>query len=257
MNILLTNDDGVYSDGLQKLAHALRSRGKHRVFVIAPETNRSGISNAISILNGPVKLSRLEEDTWSCSGYPADCVIAAFLGALPVKPDLVLSGINHGENTGTALVYSGTAAAARQAGIFGIPGLALSLSGLRGYYWDMAAAWSVDNLEKLAAYWREDTFLNINIPNSENGPRGILMAWPAVSKYRDKLSIMTAPDSNRWCFLEMGENLAKAEAGSDNDVISRNYVSVSSVCIHQAVLKDLCPEAPPYAAVARRGGNQE
>ncbi|MCL2472409.1 MAG: 5'/3'-nucleotidase SurE [Treponema sp.] len=252
MNILLTNDDGIDSDGLQKLAETLRTRGKHRLFVIAPDTNRSGISNALSILNGPVKLAALGNDTWSCSGTPADCVIVGIKGALPEKPDIVLSGINRGENTGTDIVYSGTASAARQASLFGIPAVALSLAGNDGYYWGMAAAWIADHLEELAALWREDTFLNVNIPNCPDGPAGMTTAWPSVKRYRDVLHIMDAPDKSQWCFLIGGDDTAPAEAGTDCDIIAKNFVSVSSVYNFPAVRKDLCPGAPPYAAVAPR-----
>ncbi|MCL2320141.1 MAG: 5'/3'-nucleotidase SurE [Treponema sp.] len=261
MNILLTNDDGVGSEGILKLADVLRSR-KHRVYVIAPDSNRSGISHAISILHNPVKLFQLGEDTWSCTGTPADCVIAATLGALPEKPRLVLSGINRGANLGTDILYSGTAAAARQAGLVGIPAVALSLTGnyldsSAVFQWDMAASWAADHLEELAALWRPGTFVNVNIPNVPGGPGGMLMAWPAVKHYHDQLTVMAAPDNSRWCFLKGGNETAVTEAGSDCDVVSRNFVSVSSVVNLPAVLKELCPHAPDYAAVAGRGGKKE
>jgi len=231
MYILLTNDDGINSEGIQKLAKALRSKGKYKVTVLAPDSNRSGISHAVSILSRPVKMSKLGEETWSCSGYPVDCVILAILGALPEKPDLVLSGINKGENLGTDIVYSGTAAAARQASLAGIPAVALSLAGdwKEVFHWDMAVSWSADHLEELAAFWVEDTFVNVNIPNSPEGPEGIIRAWPAVKRYRDTLAMMPGREDNRWYFVEFGQNLAETEPGSDCDAVSRNFVSVSSV----------------------------
>ena len=240
MNILLTNDDGINSDGLQKLVKVLRSRGKHRVYVIAPESNRSGVSHAISVLGAPVKLSLLEEDSWSCSGFPADCVIVATKGALPEKPDLVLSGINHGANLGTDIVYSGTAAAARQASLQGIPAVALSLVGKDDFYWDMAASWSADHLEELAGFWIKDTFVNVNIPNSSGGPDGMEMTWPAVRKYHDELTVMTAPDGSRWCFLVPGGESTVKKTGSDCDAVSRNLVSVSLVYNQPAAYKQSC-----------------
>ena len=261
MNILLTNDDGIDSEGLQKLAWILRSRQKYKVSVIAPDTNRSGISHALSIFNGPVKLSALGPDTWSCSGYPADCIIAGLKGVLSEWPDLVLSGINRGANLGTDIIYSGTASAARQASLAGIPAIALSLVGNEPFYWDMAASWSADHLEELLAYWREDTFVNVNIPGNSGLPEGMATAWPAVKNYRDTLSVMTAPDGSRWCFLEAVDDIsAVSEQGSDCETVSRNFVSVSTVYNHPAVLRDFCPGAPAdhlvqvigYAAAARR-----
>ena len=245
MNILLTNDDGIDSEGIQKLAQALRAKGKYRVTVLAPDANRSGISNAVSLFNAPVKLLKVADDMWSCSGYPADCVIAALLGALPVKPDMVLSGINRGENLGTDLVYSGTAAAARQASLVGIPAIALSLAGSGILCWDMAASWAADNLEALAAFAEKDCFVNVNIPNSPGGPIGMIEAWPAIKSYTDKLTVMDAPDGSRWCFLE-GEpdfSAARAQADSDCDVVSRNLVSVTSVYNYPVTVSGKAPDS--------------
>jgi len=237
MNILLTNDDGVDSEGIQKLAELLRARGKGRVMLLAPDSNRSGVSHAVSILNGPVKLLKLGEDTWSCSGYPADCVIVALLGALPVKPDLVLSGINRGENLGTDIIYSGTAAAARQASLAGIPAIALSLAGSGVFHWDMAVSWVADHLEELIALWEKNSFINVNIPNSPGGPDGMRTAWPAIKSYQDDLKVMDAPDGSRWCFLQ-GEPEVPSQTDSDCDVVSRNFVSISSVYNYPVAKKE-------------------
>ena len=254
MNILMTNDDGIASEGIQKLAKLLRFRGKHRVFVIAPDSNRSGISHALSILNGPVRLCERGEDTWSCTGYPADCVIAGMLGAIPARPELILSGINQGSNLGTDLLYSGTAAAARQASLWSVPAIALSLCGRDNFFWDMAASWAVEHLDDLASFWRKDTFVNVNIPNTPAGPAGIMMTWPDIRSYHDAVTMMDAPDGSRWCFMKPGIETSVNERGSDCDAVARNYVSVSSVFNHPVVLKELCPSAPEYAAVAGRSG---
>jgi len=229
MNILLTNDDGIESEGILKLAEVLRSKGKHRIMVLAPDGNRSGISHAVSLLYGPVKLVKLGEDTWTCTGYPADCVIAALLGALPVKPDLVLSGINRGENLGTDLLFSGTAAAARQASLSDIPAIALSLVGHGVFHWDMAASWAADHLDELAALWEKNCFVNVNIPNNPDGPDGMCAAWPAIKGYRSELTVMDAPDGSRWCFLSGEPEVPQPQIDSDCDVVARNCVSVTSV----------------------------
>ncbi|MCL2601928.1 MAG: 5'/3'-nucleotidase SurE [Treponema sp.] len=243
MNILLSNDDGIECEGILKLAAALRAKGTHRILVIAPDTNRSGVSHAVSLLNVPVKLVQVGEDMWSCSGYPADCVIAAVRGALPVKPDMVLSGINQGENLGTDLIYSGTAAAARQASLAGIPAVALSLAhcpahcpapgsgGHDVYYWDMAAAWVADHLDELAALWHSGSFVNVNIPNTPSGPAGMQESWLAVKSYADKMTITEAPDG-RWCFLESAAAKIDYKTGSDCEAVARNFVSITSVHCH-------------------------
>jgi len=257
MNILLTNDDGINSDGILKLAEALRSGGKHKVTVIAPDTNRSGISHALSIFNNAVKLTCLEKDTWSCTGYPADCVIAGINGLLSERPDLILSGINNGENLGTDIIYSGTAAAARQGGLVGIPSIALSLAGNAPYYWDMAVSWVASHLEELLSYWREYTYVNVNIPNSQDFPIGIIPSWPAAKAYKDSLSTVVASDGSRYCFLEAGDDNLPFEPGSDCDAVSRNFVSVSSVYNYPAVVRDLCPSVPDYAAVGLRSAKRK
>jgi 5'-nucleotidase len=239
MNILMTNDDGIDSDGLQKLAKILRSSGKHRVFVIAPDANRSGISHALALINGPVKLSVVEEDTWSCSGFPADCVLLGLKDIIPVRPDLILSGINRGANMGADIIYSGTASAARQASLQGIPAIALSLAqtGKTQYHWDMAASWSAENLEELHSYWKKESFLNVNIPNSPSYPKGITHTWPASKSYRDSIKIVTALDGSQWCFLEGGEEIVVSQEGSDCYTVSRNFVSVSAVLNYPAVIE--------------------
>ena len=253
MNILLTNDDGIFSEGLMKLAGALRAGGKHRVYIIAPDMNRSGISHALSILSSPVRLSSIGEDTWACSGYPAECIIIALKGLLEQQPDLVISGINKGANLGTDIIYSGTAAAARQASLSGIPAIALSLVDDGNYYWDMAAAWAVDHLEELLEYWSELSFVNVNIPNSQNGPKGIIATWPAIKDYNDTLSLKKLKDGQHYYFLEAGVETMLDESGTDFEAVSKNFVSVSPVYSFPAVIRNLCPGVPDHAAVAKRG----
>ncbi|MDR3247799.1 MAG: hypothetical protein LBT39_03345, partial [Treponema sp.] len=206
MNILLTNDDGVESPGILLLARGLREAG-HRVFVVAPDKDRSGVSHSISFLAGPLTLSPRGEDTWACSGLPVDCVVTAMLGGIPaqpgpaqsgpaqpgpikpgpVVPELILSGINRGANLGTDLLYSGTAAAARQGSLFGVVSIALSLvlggiemeSEHNSCHWDQAVRFFVSHLDELAGQWKPDTFLNVNIPNNPQGPLGLAPAYPS------------------------------------------------------------------------------
>ena len=262
MKILLTNDDGINSEGLQKLAEFLQKKNKYKVFTVAPDKNRSGISHGVSIFSGPVSLNSIDEYTWSCSGFPVDCILTGLNIILPEKPDIVLSGINRGANLGTDIIFSGTAAAARQASLKGIPAIALSLVGYGNLNWDMAVSWSVEHLEKLLSYWREGSFVNVNIPNSLEGPNGYKLAWPAVKHYKDSISIFDAPqgshspDGDHFCFIiPKGESVVN-EAGSDCDVVSRNFVSVSPIVNQPVILRELCPTAPDYAAVDSRGTTQ-
>jgi 5'-nucleotidase len=251
MNILLTNDDGIDGEGLTAFAACLRDKTGHSVYVIAPDTNRSGVSQAISFLSDPLRLIERGPNTWSCSGTPADCVMAGILGALPVKPDLVVSGINAGANIGTDILYSGTAAAARQAGLYHIPAVALSLAGKTPFYWKETITFAVAHLEEFAEQWQEDVFINVNFPNV---PRieGIVSAFPALRRYEDSLEIVASQEGRKYCFVNFGNILTKAEPGSDGDAIARNMASVSPVFIHPVVRRDQCPGAPEYASVAPR-----
>ncbi|MDR0641728.1 MAG: 5'/3'-nucleotidase SurE [Treponema sp.] len=234
MNILLTNDDGLESPGLQLLAKALRGEG-HRVIVIAPDRDRSGVSHSISFLGGPLVLNPRGDDTWACSGLPVDCVVIAFLGGTPVKPDLVLSGINRGANLGTDLLYSGTAAAARQGSLFGLPSVALSLVEVPGgdYHWEGAVRFSLSRLDEILGRWKAGTFLNLNIPNSPQGPGGMVAAFPSYRRYNDSMEMMDAPNGNRYCFFHAGEvETIPPEEGCDQDIISQNLAALSSVWVH-------------------------
>jgi 5'-nucleotidase len=189
-------------------------------------------------LREPLRLREREADTWACSGNPADCVIAGMLGALPLKPELILSGINRGANLGTDLVYSGTAAAARQGGFFSVPSIALSLVESPGggeFHWDMAVSFVVKKLKEFAALWEPDTFLNVNIPNSPGGPEGSRISFPCRRQYGDRLSLMEAPNGDRYCFALAGEASVRPEPGSDWDAVSRNLVSLSPVLLHPVI----------------------
>jgi 5'-nucleotidase len=252
MNILLTNDDGIDSEGILSLAEALRSRGKYRVTVLAPDSNRSGVSHGLSIFNDPIRIREKSKDNWICSGLPVDCVIAAVIGGRPCKPDIIVSGINKGANMGTDITYSGTAAAARQGALMGLPSVALSLNGWRNYNWSMAAEYSVDHLEDFLKIWEKDTFVNINIPNSPGGPEGMAITWPCHKDYHDSLSVIPGFDGKEWCFLAPGEQTMEDSKGTDWDALKNNVVSLSQIYLHPVILANL-PNAPARA-VAGKGG---
>jgi 5'-nucleotidase len=253
MEILLTNDDGIGCEGIIKLAGALRSRTGHRVLVLAPEINRSGVSHGLTLLANPVKFTELEKDIWSCSGKPVDCVLAGTMGGIPgIKADVVVSGINRGPNLGTDIIYSGTAAAARQAALIGLPAVAFSLAGYSDFCWNMAAEYAADHLEEFLDMWEADTFVNVNIPNNPSGPGAVRKTWPALKNYHDRLETVKSEDGVRWLMLRAGDQTVEREDGSDWDAISRNMVSASPVMIHPVVSRHACAAAPDYVSVGKR-----
>jgi 5'-nucleotidase len=244
MNILLTNDDGIDCEGLLLLAEALREIPGYTVFVFAPDGERSGVSQSITLNGGALRIRDRGNNVWSCSGTPADCAMVAAMGGLApgglLKPDMVVSGINAGANLGTDLVYSGTAAAARQAALHGIPAIALSLVIEEGpAYWDRAVAFARDHLEELLSLWKEDTFINVNIPNSPDFSGALEITFPCRRRYGDAIVGFDAPDGSRYCFIDGGPVINDAEPGSDGDAVSRNRVSVSPVFIHPVVCGDI------------------
>ncbi|MDR1126811.1 MAG: 5'/3'-nucleotidase SurE [Treponema sp.] len=259
MNILLTNDDGIDFMPFIRFAEALRRLSEHTLFVIAPDGERSGFSHHITFLSGPVRLKKQAENVWACSGTPADCVMMGAMDALGFPIDLVVSGINKGANLGTDLIYSGTAAAARQAALHNIPAVAFSLARdwEKTTYWDAAIAYSVRRLEEFVGLWKPDVFINVNLPNTPQGPdEDYELTFPARRLYTDKIKLFDAPDRKRYCFMDVGDSSAEFEPGSDCDAVSRNKASVSAVFIHPVVQRDLCLNAPGYAAVEARHRNR-
>jgi 5'-nucleotidase len=151
-----------------------------------------------------------------------------------MKAGVVVSGINRGPNLGTDIIYSGTAAAARQAALMGIPAVTFSLAAHSGFCWNMAAEYAADHLGEFLDMWEEDTFVNVNIPNNPS-PGGIQKTWPALKNYHDRLETVKSGDGVRWLMLQAGDQTVEQEDGSDWDAVSRNMVSASPVFIHPVV----------------------
>jgi 5'-nucleotidase len=176
MHVLVSNDDGVDAPGIRQLADALRVAG-HRVTVVAPDRDRSGASNSLT-LDQPIRAGRRDEHTWSVAGTPTDCVHLALSGMLDGDPDLVLSGINNSSNLGDDVIYSGTVAAAMEGRCLGLPAIAVSLvtTEQKARHFDSAARAAVELLVRLATDpLPADTILNINVPD---------LPWSEIAGWR-------------------------------------------------------------------------
>lgn len=161
--ILISNDDGIYAEGIQALAAAMRPLA--HVTVVAPDRNRSGASNSLS-LSHPVRVKTIAPDCISVEGTPTDCVHIAITGLLDVLPDMVLSGINAGANLGDDIWYSGTVAAAMEGRFLGLPAVAFSLVGEEQRYFDTGAKVATILFHYLLANRLPlSTILNVNIPD--------------------------------------------------------------------------------------------
>ncbi len=170
MNILIANDDGVFAPGIQALAKALRPLG--RVIVVAPESERSGYSSALT-LDRPLRPIQVAPDMWAVNGTPADCVYLSMNGLFDFEFDLVVSGINSGANLGDDVLYSGTVGAAFEGRLMKQPALAVSLAGanVRSYEspndYAQAAQWVHDFIAQGLPRLPERHIFNINIPDVE------------------------------------------------------------------------------------------
>ncbi|HEX6690650.1 MAG TPA: 5'/3'-nucleotidase SurE [Burkholderiales bacterium] len=163
MRILVSNDDGYFAPGITLLAEALKQLGE--VTVVAPERDRSGASNSLT-LDRPLTVRRAPNGYFSVNGTPTDCVHIAVTGLLDFVPDIIVSGINLGANMGDDTIYSGTVAAAAEGYLLGIPSLAFSLTDKAGRHFDSAVGVALELVERFRrAPLGEPVLLNVNIPD--------------------------------------------------------------------------------------------
>ena len=163
MRILLSNDDGCTAPGLRCLAEHLRP--VHSLEIVAPDRNRSGASNSLTILN-PIRVQKHADGTWCVDGTPTDCVHLALTGFLKEIPDMVVSGINAGANLGDDTLYSGTVAAAMEGRHLGISAIAVSCVSVNPQHYDTAAKITLRLIERLRQEpLPGDTILNVNVPD--------------------------------------------------------------------------------------------
>ncbi|MDD1650101.1 MAG: 5'/3'-nucleotidase SurE [Methylococcaceae bacterium] len=163
MHILLSNDDGYAAEGLKVLAKSLGAQVD--ITVVAPEANRSGASNSLT-LEVPLRVSKAENGFLKVNGTPTDCIHLAITGLLDREPDMVFAGINHGSNLGDDVIYSGTVAAATEGRFLGLPAVAISLASSNPQYFDTAGRVAVSLLERIRRHpLPPDTILNVNVPD--------------------------------------------------------------------------------------------
>ncbi|HYE83819.1 MAG TPA: 5'/3'-nucleotidase SurE [Clostridia bacterium] len=244
MNILISNDDGIYSRGIYELARSMTKLG--RVSVIAPDKEQSAIGHAIT-MHQPlrckkIKLYDLDIDAWWVNGTPADCIKLGVETLLKVRPDLIVSGINDGENMGTDIIYSGTVSAAIEGSIFKIPSIAVSYEKHGGNDFSAAAAVAADIIEQVLRHEsRPNTLLNINIPEIKNANelRGVKITKLGVKKYRNNFEERKDPRGNSYYWLA-GE-LIEDELGKDTDIyaVRNGFVSITPLNVDFTGYEDI------------------
>src|SRR5689334_20754999 len=184
--ILITNDDGIHSEGIEALEKAMRLVGE--VYVVAPESEMSGASHSLT-LSRPLRIRQLDDRHWTVDGTPTDCVTLALNRILSdeLRPDICVSGINHGANLGEDASYSGTVAGALEATILGVPGIAFSLVANRCHDFTESAVIARQVVAKaISEGLPEFTLLNVNVPKGM--PKGIKIAKQGFKSARPVIS---------------------------------------------------------------------
>lgn len=234
MNILVTNDDGYNSEGIHILASVLKAQ--HNVWLIAPDLDRSGVSHGIT-MKDPLKFVKKGEQEFTCSGLPVDCSLSGGVGLMPCKPDLVVSGINKGANIGTDIMYSGTAAAAREAVFNGIPGIAVSLMPITDltrandsvtWHWEAMSQFVLKNLLTLKSLCDSETFVNINALSQKNW-KGARLTSISRRTYIDSIKVLECPDGHSYSFFKGGYIDTQGDHTTDWEAVINGWISVSRV----------------------------
>lgn len=251
MRLLISNDDGIFSMGVRTLANTLAVAG-HQVTVVCPDRERSATGHGLT-LHQPIRANLVEGvfdpkiTAWSCSGTPADCVKLALWSLLDEKPDFVFSGINHGSNLGTDVLYSGTVSAAMEGIIEGIPSLALSLTSFSAKDFQPAANYARDLLKHLIQNPLKELFLlNINVPPvSESEIKGAKITRQGVRRYIEVFEKRTDPRGKTYYWLagEVVEELedpdGDRETQTDVEAIRENYITITPLQYNLTDKKEL------------------
>ncbi|MFM9028455.1 MAG: 5'/3'-nucleotidase SurE [Bacteroidota bacterium] len=231
--ILVTNDDGITAPGLHALVEAMSGLG--RIFVVAPDSPQSGMGHAIT-LNQPLRLDKVEvhgeHDWYQCSGTPVDCVKLAIDKVIHRKPDLCVSGVNHGSNSSINVIYSGTMSAAMEGAIEGIPSAGFSLLNY-SLDADFTAAKTVARkvASNILRYGLPSgSLLNVNIPNlPPNQIKGMKICRQAMAKWQEEFDERLDPNRRKYYWLT--GKFINHDKGEDTDewALANAYVSIVPV----------------------------
>jgi 5'-nucleotidase len=241
MRILLSNDDGYFAPGLARLAESLADQGE--VTVVAPERNRSGASNSVS-LDRPLYVRRADNGFRYVTGTPTDCVHLAVTGLLDHEPDMVVSGINHGANMGDDTIYSGTVAAATEGYLLGLPSIAVSLASFEGKHYETAARVTRELVQRFRAVpFAEPILLNVNVPDIPYDQLKGTQVTRLGRRHKAEPAIRTTTPRNETVYW-IGPAGPAADAGEGTDfyAVEHGWVSVTPLQIdltHVARMADM------------------
>jgi len=234
MRILLTNDDGIHALGIQALWKSLAEIAE--VTVVAPSSERSAMSQAITV-HHPIRVDEYCIDHpgicgWSIDGTPTDCVKIAVEAILDTLPDIVVSGINHGPNLGTDVLYSGTVSAAIEGSMYGLPAIALSLNSWEANDFSTAAAFACRIVKAVMEHQSlpPQTLLNVNIPAiPEQQIKGVKVTKLGVVQYANVFERRYDPRGRTYYW--MGGKAIESDNSTDSDVtaVKEGFISVTPV----------------------------
>lgn len=226
LRILVSNDDGYFAPGIAALEGALSSMG--RVTVVAPERDRSGASNSLT-LDRPLSLREMANGYFHVNGTPTDCVHLAVTGMLEHRPDVVVSGVNHGANMGDDTIYSGTVAAATEGFLLGIPSIAVSLVGKDGRNFETAGRVARDLVERFFSRPLErPLLLNVNVPDLPYESLKGVKATRLGRRHKAEPVIRTVNPRNETVYWVGPAGEAQdAGEGTDFHAVAQGYVSVT------------------------------
>lgn len=233
MRLLITNDDGIDSEGIQVLARHLGAAG-HNLVVVAPDHNYSGSGAALGDLRPDVPLAvrrvRFDEapdiEAWALDGTPALTVVAARLGAFGDPPDFVVSGVNAGLNTGRSVLHSGTVGAVLTAQNFGLSGLAVSIDVSDPWHWDTAAAMAVEVVDQ-AAGWPDRSAVNLNVPACSRGEvRGL--RWATLASFGAVRAAMSTRNDEEVVFESTASDHQPGE-DTDQGAIQAGWATLTTL----------------------------
>ena len=243
MKILITNDDGIFAPGLGVLERAARRHGD--VTTVVPDRERSAVSHAIT-LHAPLRVQPLGDKRYIVDGTPADCVWLALNHVLEERPDIVLSGVNHGPNLGHDVVYSGTVAGALEGSLQGLSAMAVSFIGAPDYPVDRIEHVVDDALCRFIEHLPpQGTMLNVNIPHPDDpGIKGIEVTRLGMRFYSQEVVERKDPRGRRYVWIG-GANVRTADIpGSDCNAIAAGKVSVTPIRLQLTDLASLDRMAP-------------
>lgn len=234
MRILITNDDGIFAEGIYRLAKHMQHNGE--VLIVAPDSERSASGHAITmrspLMVKKVKFFDTEIEAYSTNGTPVDCIKMGIEALFKTKkPDIVISGINNEPNLGTDVIYSGTVSAAVESAIMGIPSIAVSMGGYKASEFDAAARFTSLLSKKITGNNKLDNIvINVNYPDKPKDEiKGIKITTLGIRKYDNAFIERKDPRGNVYYWMSGTVRDMEQDPDSDITAVNENYISITPI----------------------------